>query len=110
MKTFSKLRGRVLAHSEGILREKKENKSVLLFGEVVESGPEMGVSLGESVEEKEKKGRQMVLNFGQKRYTKCHVCGVLYSESIKSEVRMHEKIHKRSVSDGENRPIRRKNR
>ncbi|OAG33321.1 hypothetical protein NEIG_01806 [Nematocida sp. ERTm5] len=45
------------------------------------------------------RGRQLILNMGQKKYTKCHLCGVMYSETLPSEIRLHRKLHKAYVSE-----------
>ncbi|EHY65614.1 hypothetical protein NEAUS04_2114 [Nematocida ausubeli] len=46
--------------------------------------------------------KQLVLNLGQKMYTKCHTCGVIYSETTPSERRLHRKLHKKCFSPKQN--------
>ncbi|KAI5192419.1 hypothetical protein NEMIN01_2006 [Nematocida minor] len=55
----------------------------------------------EKEEKKKVKESQLMLNFGQKRYTKCHECGVMYCETLSSEARLHRKLHRKYVSEKE---------
>lgn len=109
MKTFSKTKPRsisiAVANEAG---EKKTTGNLLAYAKIEEQSiSEEKSTISDKNTLKEKKQEQKILNFGQKIYTKCHTCGVLYSEAIRSEIALHKKLHKKYVSDKKNEPIRR---
>ncbi|OAG28930.1 hypothetical protein NEDG_01069 [Nematocida displodere] len=49
------------------------------------------------------KKAQTVLNFGQRMFTTCHVCGTVYSAAEKEDGQLHQKLHRRYLEERSNR-------
>lgn len=56
-----------------------------------------------SQEEKSKKHKQYILNFGQRTTVHCHVCGILFCPASEEDLRIHNRLHKQCLSEKNNR-------